>query len=217
MGRSHFMPGLRGGNPSLPLLSEKVITDGEWYRIALVWDGLNRSLCVDDAVVAEDVQDGLKGSGNGFYIGTGKDMEPGTFWYDGGIIPPRPDCLEPERNLPRNGGSLLIGDGGAILSGVWSASPRIIPERKMRDYDQPKPTIPRSRGHHRDWIDACKGGPSPSSNFEYGARLTEIVLLGVVALRTGTTIHWDGPNLKATNAPQLEPVIHGHFRNGWEI
>jgi len=139
------------------------------------------------------------------------------FWYDGGIRPPRPDCLEPERNLPRDGGSLLIGDGGAILSGVWSASPRIIPERKMQDYEQPKPTIPRSRGHHRDWIDACKGGPPASSNFEYGAHLTEIVLLGVVALRTGTTLHWDGPNMKVTNAPQLEPVIRGHYRKGWEI
>jgi len=139
------------------------------------------------------------------------------FWYDGGIRPPRPDCLEPERELPRDGGSLLIGDDGAILSGIWSASPRIIPEKKMRDYEQPKPTIPRSKGHHRDWIDACKGGPPASSNFEYGARLTEIVLLGVAALRTGTTLHWDGSNMKVTNAPQLEPVIHGHFRKGWEI
>jgi predicted dehydrogenase len=139
------------------------------------------------------------------------------FWYDGGIRPPRPDCLEPERNLPRNGGSLLVGDDCAILSGVWSASPRIIPEEKMQEYAQPPATIPRSRGHHRDWIDACKGGPPASSNFEYGARLTEIVLLGVVALRTGITLHWDGPNMKATNAPQIEPVIHGHFRKGWEI
>ena len=147
----------------------------------------------------------------------GEQPSVDLFWYDGGIRPPRPDCLELERNLPRNGGSLLIGDDGAILSGVWSASPRIIPEKKMRDYKQPKPTIPRSKGHHRDWIDACKGGQPASSNFEYGARLTEIVLLGVVALRTGTTLRWDGPNMKATNAPQLEPVIHGHFRRGWEI
>jgi len=139
------------------------------------------------------------------------------FWYDGGIRPPRPDCLEPGRELPRNGGSLLVGNDGAILSGVWSASPRIIPEKKMRDYEQPKPTIARSAGHHRDWIEACKGGPPASSNFEYGARLTEIVLLGVASLRTGTTLNWDGPNMKATNAPQLDPVIHGHFRKGWEI
>jgi len=139
------------------------------------------------------------------------------FWYDGGIRPPRPDFLELERNLPREGGSLLVGEHGAILSGIWSGSPRIIPEKKMRAYKRPQATIPRSQGHHRDWINACKGGPPASSNFDYGARLTEIVLLGVVSLRTGIVLHWDGPNMKATNAPQLEPIIHGHFRKGWEI
>jgi predicted dehydrogenase len=139
------------------------------------------------------------------------------FWYDGGIRPPRPDCLEPGRDLPPSGGSLLVGDEGAILSGTWSASPRIIPEKKMKEYVRPEPTIPRSRGHRRDWIDACKGGPPASANFEYGARLNEIVLVGVVALRTGTTLHWDGPSMKATNAPQVDPIIHGHFRKGWEI
>jgi len=139
------------------------------------------------------------------------------YWYDGGIRPPRPDCLELKRNLPRNGGSLLIGDEGAILSGTWSGSPRIIPEKKMRNYRLPRMTIPRSLGHRRDWINACKGGPPASSNFEYGARLTEIVLLGVVSLRTGNTIHWDGPNMKATNAPQAEQFIRGHFRKGWDI
>ena len=139
------------------------------------------------------------------------------YWYDGGIRPPRPHCLELERNLPRNGGSLLVGERGAILSGIWSGSPRIVPEKKMRDYTMPPATIPRSSGHHRDWINACKGGPPASANFEYGARLTEIVLLGVVALRTGVPLHWDGPNMKAANAPQVDSVIHGHFRKGWEI
>jgi predicted dehydrogenase len=139
------------------------------------------------------------------------------FWYDGGLRPPRPACLEPDRELPAAGGSLIVGDEGAILSGVWSGSPRIIPEAKMRRYQPPPPTIPRSRRHHRDWIEACKGGPAASANFEYAARLTEIVLLGGVALRAGKTLHWDGPNMTATNAPEAEPFIRGYFRKGWEI
>ncbi|MHB8899031.1 MAG: Gfo/Idh/MocA family protein [Thermoguttaceae bacterium] len=139
------------------------------------------------------------------------------FWYDGGLRPPRPDCLEPGRDLPAQGGSLIVGDEGAILSGMWSGSPHIIPEKKRREYQPPEPSIPRSAGHHRDWIDACKGGPPASCNFDYGARLTEIVLLGSVALRSGKTIHWDGPAMKATNSPEAEPFIHGHFRKGWEI
>lgn len=139
------------------------------------------------------------------------------FWYDGGLRPPRPACLDPDDELPAAGGSLMVGDNGAILSGVWSGTPRLIPEAKMRDYRQPPPTIPRSKGHHRDWIDACKGGPVPSAGFDYAARLTEIVLLGVVALRTGKTLHWNGPEMRATNAPEAEPLIHGHFRRGWEV
>jgi hypothetical protein len=87
----------------------------------------------------------------------------------------------------------------------------------MRSYKLPEPTIARSKGHRRDWIDACKGGPPASANFQFGARLTEIVLLGVAALKTGLTLQWDGPNMTATNAPQVAPVIHGHFRKGWEI
>jgi predicted dehydrogenase len=140
-----------------------------------------------------------------------------VFWYDGGLRPPRPACLEPERDLPREGGSLIVGDRGAMLSGIWSGSPRIIPEDRMREYRPPAPTIPRSRGHHRDWIEACKGGPAPGANFDYAARLTEIVLLGTVALRTGRTLYWDGPSMKASGVREAEPLVHGHFRKGWEI
>jgi gluconolactonase len=67
----------RGGSP---LLSQTNITDGNWHRIGLVWDGLNRTLYVDDLAVAEDTQDGLQGSDSGLHIGCGKDMEAGTYW-----------------------------------------------------------------------------------------------------------------------------------------
>ena len=139
------------------------------------------------------------------------------YWYDGGLQPPRPDWLEPARDLPLNGGSVMIGDKGAILSEVWSRSPRIIPEATHRDYQVPTPSIPRSKGHHRDWINACKGGPPASSNFANAARLTEIVLLGAVAMQTGATVFWDGTNMTARNLPEADPIIHGHFRKGWEV
>jgi len=139
------------------------------------------------------------------------------YWYDGGLMPPRPDCLEANRELPRQGGSLIVGEQGALLSGIWSADPRIIPERRMRAYKQPSASIPRSSGHRRDWINACKGGPPASANFDYGAKLTEIALLGIVALRTGKAIQWDGPNMRATNAPEAEPFIRGFCRGGWTI
>jgi len=146
-----------------------------------------------------------------------QSSEIDLFWYDGGPTPARPDCLESNRDLPRLGGSLIVGDQGAILSGNWSDSPRIIPEQRMKEYRLPAQTLPRSQGHHRDWINACKGGPPASSNFDYAARLTELVLLGAVALQTGETIYWDGPSMKAINSPKAEPLIHGYFRKGWEI
>ncbi len=139
------------------------------------------------------------------------------YWYDGGLRPPRPSCLEPDRDLPLPGGSLIIGDQGALFSETWGGSPRLIPQATMRQYQPPSPTLPRSRGHHRDWINACKGGPPASANFDYAARLTEIVLLGAVALQTGQTLHWDGPNMTVRNVPEAEPLIRGFVREGWEL
>ena len=67
------------------------------------------------------------------------------FWYDGGLRPPRPECVEPSRELPQQGGSLIVGDEGAIQSGLWSGSPHIIPEEKRRQYKEPEPDDPAFR------------------------------------------------------------------------
>ena len=69
-----------GRDATTELLSQTIITDGDWHRIALVWDGSNRTLYVDDVAVAEDEQTNLAASENGLYIGTGKAMEAGSFW-----------------------------------------------------------------------------------------------------------------------------------------
>jgi hypothetical protein len=68
------------GRNSSPLWSQTVITDGTWHRIGFIWDGSNRTLCVDGVVVAEDTQPSLEDSQMGLYIGTGKAMEPGTYF-----------------------------------------------------------------------------------------------------------------------------------------
>jgi hypothetical protein len=69
------------GQSDGPLLSETIITDGQWHRIGLVWDGSRRMLYADGSIVAEDMQDSLESSGSGQYIGTGKAMEQGTFFW----------------------------------------------------------------------------------------------------------------------------------------
>lgn len=83
---------------------------------------------------------------------------------------------------------------------------------------KPKEVIPRSKGHFRDWVDAIKGGPEASSNFEYGAHLTEITLLGVLSLRMkGQKINWDAENLKAKGLAEADKYIKEPVRSGWEM
>ncbi|HOM19081.1 MAG TPA: gfo/Idh/MocA family oxidoreductase, partial [Thermoguttaceae bacterium] len=78
-------------------------------------------------------------------------------------------------------------------------------------------SLPRSKGHHRDWLDACKGGPAASANFDYGARLTELALLGVASLRTGKKLVWDAANMKAIGEPEVDAILRGTYRKGWEL
>ena len=148
-----------------------------------------------------------------------EDMPPVTLtWYDGGLMPPRPEELEPGRKMGSNG-ILFIGDKGKIICGGWAGSPRLIPETKMREYAQKRPprTLARSPGHRSEWVNACKGGPIPHGNFDYSAHLAEVVLLGNIAVRTGEKIQWDGPNMKATNVPEADKYIKPAYREGWSL
>ncbi len=141
------------------------------------------------------------------------------YWYDGGIMPPRPDELEPGRDLDgRGNGILFIGTKGKIMAAGWAGSPRIIPESKMRAYKRPPRTIPRVPGHHRDWLNACKGGKPSSANFDYSGPMTEVVLLGALAQKLqNKKLIWDGKNMKAANAPEADQYIRPPFHNGWTL
>jgi hypothetical protein len=146
------------------------------------------------------------------------DMPPvKVVWYDGGMRPPRPEELEDGRQVGSNG-KLFIGDKGKMLS------ERIIPESKMKEYGKPPEMIPRSPGHHVEWIQACKGGKPAGSNFDHAGPLAEAVLLGNVALRpelkekmNRTKLLWDGPNLKITNVPEANKFLRREYREGWTL
>ncbi len=154
-----------------------------------------------------------------YQFGARKNMPPvSVTWYGGGLMPPRPEELEPGRELTGGGnGILFVGDKGKIMCPGWGGNPRIIPETKMKAYKLPPKTLARSKGHHRDWIDACKGGKPASSNFDYAGPLTEVILLGNVALRTGKKLAWDGLNIKATNAPEADRYIRPEYHNNWTL
>jgi len=151
------------------------------------------------------------------------DMPPVKLtWTDGRLMPPRPRDLEPGRRL-EGSGALFRGEKGTILHGSHGAGGvRIIPETKMRAYKRPERTLPRVKGgqsgHEQDWIRACKDGKPASSSFEYGGPLTEMVLLGVLAMRfKDMPLEWDSANLKVTNLPEADTLIHPPFRDGWTL
>lgn len=154
-----------------------------------------------------------------FMFGARGKMPPVKFmWYEGGLMPARPEGLEDDDQLGNGGnGILFIGDKGMITCPGWAGDPRLLPGTRMDNYKRPAKTLPRSKGHHRDWLDACKGGPAASANFQYGAALTEMGLLALVAMRLGKKMYWDAKAMKATNAPEAEKFLKGSYRPGWEV
>ena len=140
-------------------------------------------------------------------------------WYDGGMLPPRPDELEDTRELSREDGLILIGDKGKMYVEGWGGnSPRLIPEAKMQAYERPPKTLPRSIGHHNEWIAACKNGSETRSNFGFAGPLTEAVLLGTVSVRMGgKRLIWDSKNFKITNDTAANNYLHYEYRPGWAL
>jgi predicted dehydrogenase len=143
-------------------------------------------------------------------------------WYDGRLLPPVPEELEAGRTLPASG-ALLVGTKGKILHGSHGADGvRLIPEARMREYERPPKTLPRVVGTHEDdWIRACKEGPGgtpPCSPFEYGGALTEMVLLGVLAIRLkDERLEWDGASLRFTNNEKANELVRIPYREGWTL
>ncbi len=154
-----------------------------------------------------------------YHFGPRGKMPPVKFmWYEGGLMPPRPEGLEEDDQLGANGnGILFVGDKGMLTCPGWAGRPTLLPGSKDAAYKRPPKTLPRSKGHHRDWLDACKGGTPASGNFEYGAALTEVGLLGLVAIRLRKKMYWDAKAMKATNAPEADQFLKERYRPGWEV
>jgi len=138
-------------------------------------------------------------------------MPPLTlYWYDGGIKPPRPDELEDGRELADNG-NMYVGDKGKILE------TRIIPESKMKAYKMPPKTLKRRSGTWGEWVEAIRGGEAAGCNFDHASLITEAVLLGNIAIRTGKTLHYDGGQMKFTNNDVANQYLRPNYRSGWSL
>lgn len=139
-------------------------------------------------------------------------------WYSGTERIPRPDDLEKDRK-PVDTGAVVLGDKGTIMYGSHGAGGvRIIPEARMKAYKLPEKKIPRVPGHHQDWLQAIRNGTKSGSDFSYGGPLTELAMLGVIAIKfPGTKLEWDAAEMRFTNCPEANEHVNPPYRAGWTL
>lgn len=143
-------------------------------------------------------------------------------WYDGGKLPPR-DLFHGEPIPNQDGGSLVIGSKGSLLTRTWSGGQSaadmfvLLPRSKFKAFEPPQPSLPRVASHHHEWLAACRGNGKPLSNFGYASTLTEALLVGDLALRLGRDIEWDSKNLGVPGHRDADRFIRPQFRAGWSM
>jgi predicted dehydrogenase len=142
-------------------------------------------------------------------------------WYHGGKRPAELEEIEAKQAEDKdkkpqrwNAGTLFVGDKGMLLADYDKHV--LLPEEKFKDYQRPEKRIPKSPGHHNEWIRACKTGSPTLCNFDYSGALAETVLLGCVAYRAGTKIEWDARAMKTSSAA-ADRFLRRQYRKGWEI
>lgn len=155
-------------------------------------------------------------------------MPPVKFnWYEGSrsnqrVLPPADllrKVLKPYETLS-DSGSILVGEKGILFSpNDYGEQYKLLPEKDFEGIRMPEKTLPRNGkgddGMKAEWVAAIRGGPPALSNFDYAGMLTEAILLGNVAMRTGKKLEWDGAAMKCTNCPEAEQYIKTEYRKGW--
>lgn len=131
-------------------------------------------------------------------------------WYDGNMTPK----MVAGRKVPGSG-IMFVGSEGMLFANYGSY--KLLPEEKFSDFKPPAQSIPKSIGHHEEWIQACKTGSPTTCNFDYSGALTEAVLLGNIAYRTGKTVQWDAKSLRSPNCPEADALVSKDYRKGWEV
>ncbi|HWE01800.1 MAG TPA: Gfo/Idh/MocA family oxidoreductase [Tepidisphaeraceae bacterium] len=136
-------------------------------------------------------------------------------WYDGDRRPAK--FAEWPKSARVGNGVMFVGEKGSMFADYGSH--HLYPEENFKDFTPPPKTIAESVGHHKEWALAClKNDPSATTcRFAYSGVLTEAVLLGNVAYRSGKTLEWDAKNMRFPNAPQAEQFLHYEYRKGWEL
>ncbi len=160
-----------------------------------------------------------------FHFGARGSLPPVVLYWMGDAKPPT-DIIQPVLDAdPVKNGLFIIGEKGCIFTSHWNTEGMIrlkgepslvnvLNHRATRSIPQ---SVPRAQGHDREWIDACRGEGRTFSDFDTGGKLTEIGLAGVLAVRAGKTLEWDGEKMEAKNAPETARFVHAEWRKKWLI
>ena len=142
------------------------------------------------------------------------DRPPVTVWWHDGVKTPK---SPPDVDLEKWGGlgMLFIGEKGQLLADYGRHM--LLPKKQYEGFQPPPKTIPPSSGHHAEWIKAAKEGGSTPCNFDYGGKMTENILAGIVSCRVQQKLEWDARNGKAANCPAANRFIRKKYRQGWDI
>jgi hypothetical protein len=137
-------------------------------------------------------------------------------WYDGGMFPPTPPEFADGEKLNAEGGAIMVGTKGKVIHNTYGLGARLLPASLAQSVGDPPKTLPRiTTSHEVNWSNACKGIGQASTPFEYAAKLTEVMLLGVVALRAGTKIQYNGADMRITNSREGNDLLKRESRKGW--
>ena len=139
-------------------------------------------------------------------------------WYDGGMKPLCPEGISPDVFL-RHSGLLFIGEKGMMITGYYGTVKPVLlaPADKFRDFQPPPKTLPRVQDHYREWTEACKSGGRTSVPIEFGCEMTEMALLGALALRNGAPLKWDAQAGRVTNDDEANRLVDPPYRAGWKL
>jgi predicted dehydrogenase len=141
-------------------------------------------------------------------------------WFDGGLLPPRPDVLPADVRLNAEGGVIFVGEKGILMHETYGKNPTIYPAALMQEAQAVPKTLPRVEGpHEMNWVRAIRGEAEATSPFDYAAPLTEVMLLGIAALRAGqgVRIEYDAANMAITNVTEANRFLRREYRVGWGI
>lgn len=138
-------------------------------------------------------------------------------WYDGGLRPALLAELEVDgREMPAEG-MLFVGDHGKILAGFTGDNPRLIPEKRMKEFQPPPQTLPRPKEEFEQFVCACRGEAKSDANFESVYPMAETILLGTIAVRVEKKLKWDPEKGEFLNSAEANALRTRENRPGWEL